>query len=72
MEMRIPPEHVPEGLVSDYHSGKQNPAGSCVVELTDQIVNQPSDICEKSTVVSEEWSKRLGNGENELSMWEIK
>ena len=63
---------IAESLVSYYHSGKKTPAGSFVIELTDQVVDQPRDIREKSTVVSEEWSERLGNSENELSMWEIK
>jgi hypothetical protein len=66
MEMRIPPEHVPESLVSNYHSGKKTSAGSFLVELTDQIVNQPRDISEQSSVMSEKRSERLGNSENEI------
>jgi hypothetical protein len=55
-------------LVSNYHSGKKTSAGSFLVELTDQIVNQPRDISEQSSVMSEKRSERLGNSENELSM----
>lgn len=72
VEVRIPPEHVTKGLVSNYHPGKKTPACSSVIELTDQVVDQPGNIGKKTAVMPEEWSERLGNGENELPMWEIK
>ena len=34
VEMRVPPQHVPERLVRDDHAGKEWPAGGLVVEIT--------------------------------------
>ena len=68
VEMRIKPERVTEGLIGEDCSAGDGLAGRGGVELGDQREDQPGDEAEEPLVVTEEYPKSFGDGEDELSM----
>ena len=71
VEMRVPAQHVTECLVSDYDTGPNRPTGSLMIELLDDVVDQPRDMAEQPAVVAEEYAQRLRQGEHELAMRQV-
>ena len=64
--MRVPAQHVTEGLVSDDEAGEELPAGSMAVVLLEDGVDQPRDLSEQPAIVAEEHPQGLREGEDEL------
>ena len=69
--MRVPAQHVAECLVSDYDTGPNRPSGSLMIELLDDVVDQPRDVAKEPAVVAEEDAQRLRQGEHELAMRQV-
>jgi hypothetical protein len=68
VEMRVPPQHVPERLMRDDHAGKQLPAGGFAVELPKDVVDQTRHLSEQATIVTEERSECLRHREDKLAV----
>ena len=71
MEVRIPPEHIPERLVRDDNTSEKRPVRGLVVELTKYLVDQSGYFGEQSPIVAEERTQRLRHGEHELTMRQV-
>ena len=46
VEMRVPAQHLAECLVGDNATGPNGPTGSLMIELLDDVVDQPRDMAE--------------------------
>ena len=55
VEMRVPPEHIPERLVRNNDSGKKRSTGRFVVELSEDVIDQSRDVSKESTIVAKVW-----------------
>jgi len=60
MEMRVPPQHIPEGLVGNDHSGEKRSTCRFVVELVEDMVDQSGYISEEASIVAKERAQRFG------------
>ncbi|MCX7028744.1 MAG: hypothetical protein NTU62_01310 [Spirochaetes bacterium] len=66
MDVRIRPERISKGLIGEDCSAGDGLGGSGGAELGNQREDQPGDEAEEPLVVTEEYPKSFGDGEDEL------
>jgi hypothetical protein len=68
VEMRVPPQPVPEGLVRDDRACENRPTCGLVVELSEGIVDPSRHMRERAPVMAKERPECLRHGEDTLAM----